>query len=361
MVVGKSDDRSGGVPSWLGQIQRTIDSERFAVEVMETHGDSLWIKLCSHILQPLWIAWKFRQALRGRDPYDVIHVSSSLWDAGLLSRLACSAGIPVRIAHSHIPKPGHGRVWRGPLWRALLRKWTLRYATHLLGVSTEAAVGQLGPEAVCDPRFSLCPAAIDLTPFREPVCRDDIRESLGIPPGASVVGHVGRFTSEKNHGFILQVAVRVLERREDIIFMLVGDGRGRPEVEQQIRTLGVGDRFRLTGARADVPALMKGAMDVLLFPSEFEGLPRVVLEAQAAGLPCVLSDVISEETDVVKPLIKRLSLLDPPESWAESVLRALDDGPAITPEAALKAMEASTMNIETSARELEAIYASCRH
>ncbi|MGQ9732856.1 MAG: glycosyltransferase, partial [Candidatus Zipacnadales bacterium] len=97
-------------------------------------------------------------------------------------------------------------------------------------------------------------------------------------------------------------------------------------------------------------------MDVLLFPSKGEGYGRVVLEAQAAGLPCIISDVIPSEIDVVPALVTRLSLTKPAPEWARQVLTALDTGPSVTQSQALSVIEDSLVNIEQNVLKLESLY-----
>jgi glycosyltransferase involved in cell wall biosynthesis len=110
--------------------------------------------------------------------------------------------------------------------------------------------------------------------------------------------------------------------------------------------------------RHDVPRLMK-AMDVFVFPSLFEGLPLVLMETQAAGLPAVVADTISDEADVIKPLINRLSLQEPFSSWAKTLMAAQDIKKEISSDQALAMMEASKFNVLSSCEKLTALYDEC--
>jgi glycosyltransferase involved in cell wall biosynthesis len=120
--------------------------------------------------------------------------------------------------------------------------------------------------------------------------------------------------------------------------------------------MGLSGRCVFAGVRSDLPRLMMGAMDVVLFPSLWEGLGRALVEAQAAGLPCVASDVIPEEADVVRPLVRRLSLSEPASTWAEAVLAAAQDGPPLSQAEALGILEQSAFNIQRVVSELEELY-----
>ncbi|MEM7712833.1 MAG: glycosyltransferase, partial [Cyanobacteria bacterium P01_A01_bin.68] len=126
--------------------------------------------------------------------------------------------------------------------------------------------------------------------------------------------------------------------------------------KQKVIQMGLRDKVIFAGVRSDIAQLMMGAMDAFVFPSLYEGLGLVLIEAQAAGLPCILSDVIPEEADVVKPLMKRISLLQPAYSWAEAILATRKTEKNITQKQALKCIEESSFNIQNSLKYLENLY-----
>ena len=156
---------------------------------------------------------------------------------------------------------------------------------------------------------------MDVEKFRyNEATRRQYRQQLGIE-NKLVVGHVGRFHEAKNHSFLLESFARLQERKPDSVLLLVGDGELRGEIERKIAELGIGASVILTGNRSDVAELMQ-AMDLLAFPSKWEGLPVTVVEAQAAGLPCLISDKITHDVDL-SPLVRRLPI-DSPEVWARA-------------------------------------------
>jgi glycosyltransferase involved in cell wall biosynthesis len=173
------------------------------------------------------------------------------------------------------------------------------------------------PDWRSDPKWSLLFYGIDLQPFREPIKREDVRRDLNISRNTVVVGHVGRFYSQKNHSFLLDIAAAVVQIMPNVVFLLVGDGPLRNTMEAKARDLKISEHVRFLGVRKDISRLMRGAMDIFLFPSSYEGLPLVLLEAQASGLPCLISDRVSEQTDVIGSLIARESLSSSAEHWAE--------------------------------------------
>ena len=153
------------------------------------------------------------------------------------------------------------------------------------------------------------PNAIDTKKFEyDQDARVRLRNELNIPQDVFVIGHVGRFMFQKNHLFLLQVLKAVLRQKENAFLLLVGEGELQEAIRQNACELGLGDRVIFTGARKDVEKLYS-AMDVFCLPSFYEGLPVVALEAQANGLPCVLSNRITTEMMIHKN-VKMLPLDD---------------------------------------------------
>jgi glycosyltransferase involved in cell wall biosynthesis len=148
----------------------------------------------------------------------------------------------------------------------------------------------------------------------------------------------------------------VARRDPRIRLLLVGEGPLRPAIERQITDLGLADRVLLVGHRRDVPRLMLGAMDALLFPSLFEGLGLVLIEAQAAGLACLIADNVPEEADLVPPLIHRWPLSKSAASWARALLAIMNAERRVAQPDALRLVERSAFNIRTEVSELETLY-----
>jgi len=230
-----------------------------------------------------------------------------------------------------------------------------RCATGGLAVSARAAEALYGANWRFDPRWRLF--SLGFEPFREPVDRAALRRELGIPEDALVVGHAGRFVEQKNHRFFVEIAAVLARTEPRSHFLLIGDGETRAATVAAVRAAGLEHRFHLTGTRTDAPRLMAGAMDAFLLPSLYEGLPFVLLEAQSAGLPCVFSGNIAEESDVIPALVHRVDLADSPARWANRIVLALSAPRPVTRAQALAAMDRTTFNIANSVRDLENYYA----
>jgi glycosyltransferase involved in cell wall biosynthesis len=237
----------------------------------------------------------------------------------------------------------------------LMRRWIRRYASKGLAPSQRAANSLFGSRFKTNICWSVLCYGIDLASFSLEVDRRAILRKLGIPADSFVVGHIGRFVSPKNHFFFIEVAAEILRRKPQTWFLLVGDGQLRPAILDKAKRLGIRKQAIFLGARDDVPYIMNGAIDAFLFPSLYEGLGLAIIEAQAAGVPCVISDVVPEEADVVPELISRLSLDKSVEEWAEAVLKS-SQKQCITPRAALEKVAQSPFNIKYSVEALIELY-----
>ncbi len=152
--------------------------------------------------------------------------------------------------------------------------------------------------------------------FNEEV-RNRVRKEWGLTDKL-VFSHVGLYIPVKNHLFLVRFFAEIEKKREDAVLLLIGEGDLRETIEAEAKRLGIEDKVILTGIRKDVPELLQ-MTDAFLFPSIYEGLPLSIIEAQAAGLPCLISSAITKEV-IVTDLVKQLSLEDDPEIWAETAI-----------------------------------------
>jgi len=358
----------GGIETWLMHILRHIDRDRFHMDFLvhtaepcayddEVYAIGSKIIPCLNPSKPWLYASNFKRILREYGPYDIVH-SHVHHFSGYVLWLAKQAGIPVRIAHSHNDTSAveAKAVWHRRLYLALTKNWMARYATMGLGCSHKAVANLFGSDWQSDPRWRVLYYGINLTPFQKQVDSGSLHVELGIPTDAFVIGHVGRFAEQKNHVFLLEIAAEVAKREPKMRLLLLGEGSLRSDIEQKVLQVGLSDRVIFAGVRPDVPEIMGSIIDIFLFPSLHEGLGLVLIEAQAAGLPCIFSSVVPDEADVVKPLVRRLSLSQPASEWAETVLAQRNLPSAITQFDALSLVENSPFNIQTSAKQLENIY-----
>jgi glycosyltransferase involved in cell wall biosynthesis len=371
----------GGIESYLRNIIRHVDRQKFQVDLLvhivedadhpyiqELKSLGCRIIVCPDPRQCLFTPWlyirKFKHLLREYGPYDIIHSHAAPIDGAVLN-LAQAADVPIRIVTCHNPPPvkqlhDHKSGLESFLRRfyhTLSNLWIKQYATLGLGVSKSSTAYMFGSKWHQDARWQVLCCGIDLKPFYNNVVdANALRAALGIPKDAFVVGNVGRFNRQKNHSFLVEIASEVIRREQDVYFLLIGEGELRSEIEDRINQLGLGRHFIFAGLRSDVPQLMLGAMDAFLMPSLFEGLGLVLVEAQAAGLPCIFTHSLPDEVDNVDYLIRRLDLLEGAEVWAEAIVHLKKTMPRRNSNAALELLKDSPFNVEVAANKLFEIY-----
>jgi len=358
----------GGVETWLMHVLRHIDRDRFQMDFLvhtekpcpyDDEARVLGSKIipCLSPSKPWLYGRNFKRILREYGPYDIVH-SHVHHFSGYVLYLAKQAGVPVRIAHSHNDTSAIDAKAR--LHRQLylsLTKWSISWCSTVgLGCSCNAVADLFGAAWKTDTRWQVLDYGVDLKPFYDRVDSIGVRAEFGIPADAFVIGHIGRFETQKNHLFLLEIAAEVAKQEQKMHLLLIGDGSLRSDIEQKVVQMGLSDRVTFAGNRSDVPRLMLKAVDVFLFPSLHEGLGLVLIEAQAAGLPCVFSDVVPEEADLVRPLLQRISLSKSASLWAEAVMSARSNASAISQRDALAIVENTPFNIAASVKKLTEVY-----
>jgi glycosyltransferase involved in cell wall biosynthesis len=358
----------GGLETWLMHVLRHIDRDRFRLDFLvhtddpcpydeELRALNSRLICCAHTSKPFTYADKFKQILRQYGNYDIVHSHVHHY-SGYILRLAKQARVPLAIAHSHndtsalVKKAGLARR----TYYSLTKRWISIYANLGLACSHTAAQDLFGSTWQKDRRWRMLYYGIDLKPFRQQVDRALVRAELGIPEDALAIGHVGRFDSQKNHQFLLEIAAEIAKRKPEMRLVCIGDGKLRPQIEEKIKQLNLSDRVILLGLRSDVARLMLGAFDLFLLPSWHEGLPLVLLEAQAAGLPCIFTDSITKEVDVIEPLIERQSLTNSAATWAETAIAVSTNRQDFTRSSAREIIEQSPFNINVSVKNLVEVY-----
>ena len=359
-VVGGMNQ--GGTENWLLEMLRRVDPSGIKMDFL-VHGDgpqdheAAVISLGSRLLRcpdPSRIrdyTASLRSILSACEPYDIVH-SHIAFFSGFVLRLAHESRVPVRIAHAH----GHCLLAWDPLLvcrHLAMRELIRRHATLGLAASPGAGEAFFGKRQ--RPPWRVLRCGIELSPFSQRWGPAEVRREFGLPVGAMVVGHVGRFDPVKNHRFLLKVVREIVGQGHDCWCLFVGDGPYRPAIEQMVRDSGISDRVILTGSRHDVARILLGAVDVMVIPSVFEGGPLAAVEAQAAGKPCVISEGCVGEIVIVDDLVRRLSLRQSPKVWADAVIR-MHTGRLPSAGESFDAVRASSFNVTVAAQELERAY-----
>lgn len=245
--------------------------------------------------------------------YRIVHCHLDCM-AGIPLRTAKQQGVPVRIAHAH--SSNQTKNLKYPL-KLLFKKGIAKQATLLFACGEAAGKWMFNGE-----QFTVMGNAIDAAAFRyNPEIRETVRKEL-LPraSNALVIGHVGSFWSPKNHLFLLDIFNEIHKQEPNSVLLLVGTGGLMDAVREKAQSLGLQDSVYLIGDRKDVNRVVQ-AMDVFVLPSLFEGLPVTMIEAQASGLPCFISDRVPLECKITDR-VTQISLQTPAEQWATQILAA---------------------------------------
>lgn len=254
--------------------------------------------------------------------YDVVHCHT-MFNSGLVLRAAKRCGVPIRIAHSHSIRGPEKRSAVQNAYEKTMRRMILRDATHFVGCGRAAGEWLFGERAFRE-RGILLLNGIELDRFAfDPAARDKIRRELGWED-CFLIGHAGHLAQVKNQRYLLERMPELLKRRPETRLILLGDGADRPMLEGLIRDLGLESFVAMPGNVRNVNEYLS-AMDVFAFPSLYEGMPLAIVEVQANGLPCVLSDRVPKDV-FLTDLLTALPLEDP-TAWAEALLKAWREAP----------------------------------
>ncbi|NFS12411.1 glycosyltransferase family 1 protein [Clostridium botulinum] len=238
--------------------------------------------------------------------YDIVHAHGNSCTLALEMYSAKKGGAKVRIPHSHNSTCDYTILHR------MLRKIFDASYTNAFACGKKA-----GEWLYNGKPFDVINNGIDIEKFKyNSEIREKYREKYRLCD-KKVIGHIGHFSYQKNHDFLIKIFKELYKLDNKYRLLLIGDGELRSSIEQKINDLGLNDFVIFTGKSFEVPQLLQ-AMDILIMPSRFEGLPLTLIEAQASGLTCFVSDVVSNEVAITS-LIKFLSLEKSPKEWAERI------------------------------------------
>lgn len=231
-------------------------------------------------------------------------------------KIAKEAGARVCIARSS--NSSDGESFKVKLINSISRFLYVKYVDVKVAPSDLAAEYSFGKSATAIGEVYYLKNGLDLGVYRfSEEKRKGIQEEFNLKD-KFVVGHIGRFSRQKNHEFLLDIFHTIKEKREDAVLLLVGNGELKQNIKDKSKALGITDSVIFAGIRSDIPDLLS-AMDVFVFPSFYEGMPNTVIEAQSTGLPCVIADTITKEA-CVSDIVKYMSLRDSADKWVDQIL-----------------------------------------
>ncbi len=323
----------GGIETYLIEQFRHLDKSKIDYDFVNITGEysicyedeilasgSKIFKVVSRHKNPLLHYWQwFNILLQNKGVYDVIVLNTNSLEYVFPLVLGKIFGIPVRVIHSH----NSGFENKQGLARRLLvgmNKKLLAWSANLRFACSQFA----GQWMFKDNPYHVIYNAIDIHKYdADLIVREETRNALGLHTELTLL-HVGRFSYQKNHSFLLDIFKEVHRIQPDSVLLLVGDTTEESEflteVKRKIKAYGLGNVVRLLGRRDDVNKIMQAA-DVLVMPSFFEGLTVVGIEAQASDLPLLLSDTVTKELGLL-PSTQFISLEAGPTAWAKAIVNS---------------------------------------
>ena len=316
---------TGGAETFLMKVFRGIDREKWHMDFcvtkkergfyddeIESNGSKIF-----RITQKTESLSKFKKELSTvikENGYDVVFRSGASCFTALDLWVAKKCGVKVRVLRSSNAGTMQGKFQQ--FINVLCRGIMTSVANVKMAPSMLAAEYTFGKKIAHD---SVCILNNGLDTQRylfNSEVRNAIRSELGIED-KFVVGHVGRFNAQKNHSFLIDV-FNDFQQRKDSVLLLIGTGEEQDNIKEKVKQLGIEDKVYFMGVKSNVADYMM-AMDMMLFPSLFEGMPNVIIEAQTTGLPCLISDAITKEV-LVTDCVQMLSLNDTKEVWAQTMI-----------------------------------------
>src|SRR6266568_884070 len=359
----------GGIENWLYQLASRMDRSRFLHHVLvRTEEEEPFTRAfqeagipvipCLGLTSPLAFWRNFNDVLDEHGPFDVLHAHgfSLLTTQTLL--YAKLRGIPMRIVHSHDdlrPKLARsGLLYR--FYASTSLKIIRQLANAGIACGSQAAEWVFGNDwRRRKPPIALI-IGIDMEPCFQPA-DPALRARYGIPPDRFVILQVGRFESQKNHEFTIQIARELARREVPFHLLLIGNGSLRQEMQRRMAKAGLKDRCTWISDTDQIPAILRSVVDLKILPSLHEGLPLVHIETQAAAIPILISNTVTREAVIDPELVDFLPIDRGPAVWSDRIIERLGDRTKheIT-SAHRERLLASRFNIHQSLRELTEIY-----
>lgn len=347
---------TGGAEAFIMNIYRNIDRNKVQFDFLlrssetsflEKEVESLGGKIFITSAFPQHFLRNYREVksfLKGHPEYKVIHIHANalIYVIPLIS--AKKEGIPIRIIHSHSTRVAKGVI--GLLVHFINKKRVLNYANFFFGCSELACKWMF--EKKID--YQVINNGIDIKKFQFNLNkRETIRKKLNIH-NKDVFGHVGRFVKSKNHSFLLEIFKEIFLIKKNSVLLLIGDGSEKEKIKKKAEKLKIDKNIIFISKTNEIENYMS-AMDTFLFPSLFEGLGIVLIEAQANGLPCLSSEEIPDEARCTN-LLYTMPLSNSAKKWAQKAI-TLNNGSRVGKN--IKMLE-KNYNIKEIAAKLECFY-----
>lgn len=326
----------GGADLVAVRLQQNLDKDKFECVYCLHHGDeigpyeayvaSTGVRI---IHQPentsgYLSSYKYFLNLFRKEHFDIVHCHLPFFGAVVLAA-AKKCGIKKRISHSHFSQPlfpekSKIRALLSNLFRQLMRIAVVKYSTEVIGCSRQAGEYLAGRRGF-EKKGIVLNNGIDTEEYKfSESKRSEMKKRLGLD-GKTVIGHIGQMYYVKNHTFLIDVFNEFQKKNENSVLLLISDGPDREKLQNKAVSLGIADKVLFLGFRNDIPDLLQ-VMDCFVFPSIHEGFPLTLVEAQAAKLPCVVSDSITSQVKLSNAL-SFVSLNEDEKHWCSEIERLI--------------------------------------
>ena len=286
------------------------------------------------------------------NPYEIVHINSgSIFALAFGAKIAKKYGAKNIIVHSHCT--GNDNI-KYRIIKAISSGIFLRNATYYCACSKEAARWKFPKKIIKNGKFEIIKNGIELDKFKfSENIRNEYRKKLN-RDNKYVLAHVGRFTDQKNHEFLIKVFAQLRNKYSDCKLLLIGDGPNREKITEMVNEMGLDESVSFLGIRNDVNKILQAA-DIFVFPSRFEGLGIVAIEAQATGLPTICSENIPDEANQTD-LFNKLNLSDGIDVWANKIMELKDKKISADRCEYSQMLKKAGYDAKDSAKRLEDIY-----
>lgn len=283
----------GGIERWLIDVLKHHDSTKFQMDVLcvarrpdlgplvadavAAGANIFYISL----LDPFFLFKYYRLLKKQRIEAVIVHLDLGVAPVVILG--ASMAGVRQRILMIHSSRPEFNTRWG--IFKPILRAFYLKSCSRIAGVS-QAVLDEVFPGWRTDPLFTILYLGVDLKKLNPSLPREDFRNEIGVSPEVPLIGHFGRFAPVKNHRGFLETALEIHKQMPSVHFVLAGEGPLRSEIESLAQEYGLDAQIHFLGLRDDVGRILS-ALDMVYYPSLYEGFPVSFIEAQIMGVPVV--------------------------------------------------------------------------
>lgn len=320
------------------------DSNYYEKEILRLGGKVYRLPIYNANTHKLFLAELYKFFKQNAE-YKVIHAHSDITSVFYLLA-AKAAGVPVRIAHSH--GTNYDKNWKAMI-KMLAKPFLNTCCTHRFACGKKAGIWLFGKHN--KDKVMIMPNAIDTTLFKyNAAIRNDVRNELGVSNNF-VIGNIAKFGEAKNHDFLIEIFHEIVKLKNNAKLVLVGDGELKTKITKKVSNFGLENKVLFLGVRKDIGRIVN-ALDVFLLPSLYEGLPFVLVEAQAAGLKSFVSDAVPVEAKLIDELYHTIPLAKSAKEWAGIIVNNAQYARAETGEKIIS----KGYDIKANAKWLEQFY-----